>query len=293
MSLRSDFVVHKKKTVESFQLVRIDISNLNNNQESLRASLSAVELRLASLDSAMSEVKSSIDKISVEQAVSQAKAEKMAADLVLQADNNYSNSKKFGGVNKSLSDLSLKIGLLNKNVKSLSLRNTSLSKSLSAAKSAAKKSDSKARQQAAQLQKIVFEMKNSKEEARKLKSLLKRNMKTIKKADGEIDFRLNAQRKRIVQLNRKIEGAAPKKVPAKSPASKKVKRAKPKRQKRKIIKSVTKATAVKKSKSKKPSSTRTTKKEVMNLDKRVITSTRETISPKRRIVVERREEIKK
>jgi len=50
------------------------------------------------------------------------------------------------------------------------------------------------------------------EEIRKIKNLVNRKLRSVKRADGELEARLKSQKRRMQQLNRKIDTIASKKI---------------------------------------------------------------------------------
>ena len=62
MGLRKDFLVHKRKTVESFRFVKADVSSLNANVENIKNMLVHADSRISALETEAYNLKSLIDK---------------------------------------------------------------------------------------------------------------------------------------------------------------------------------------------------------------------------------------
>lgn len=62
MGLRKDFLVHKKKTVESFGFVRSDIERINSDLNNLSNNFSAMGAKISSFDNQTQELWKSINK---------------------------------------------------------------------------------------------------------------------------------------------------------------------------------------------------------------------------------------
>ena len=66
MGLRSDFFVHKKRTVESFRHVGVDISSINTSIDSIRNFLTINESKVSVLDAKIPSLQKTMDKLSVD-----------------------------------------------------------------------------------------------------------------------------------------------------------------------------------------------------------------------------------
>ena len=62
MSLRKDFLVHRRKTAESFRFVRADVSGIMINIEHIKNMLLALESKTSSLDNNIADLKNTLDK---------------------------------------------------------------------------------------------------------------------------------------------------------------------------------------------------------------------------------------
>ena len=62
MSLRTDLLIHKKKTIESFTLAKADISNINARLDNLDLMLKSIESRISSLFNDLTTTRAVSDK---------------------------------------------------------------------------------------------------------------------------------------------------------------------------------------------------------------------------------------
>lgn len=289
MTIRRDFLIHRRKTVESFQLVRTDISSINTNIEHIKNTLASMELKISTFDNEhivldrfqknIEDFESKIDIInkSFEETKTGLNSLKEDIDNIMPENQDISSglSKNSRSINKILS-----------RIKTQTAKNRKLGSSVR-----------KSQEEIDRLKKKVLKMsrfgtalRESQEGIKKLRNLLNRRLGTVKKTETELETKLKSQRKRSIQLNKKIEleksaKKTKKRVPTKKIiTSTKIKKTtiKPIKRIRKVIKEI--------KKSKKPKSTA----KIVGLDKRIMTSRKETIEPNKEIIVEvKEEEVKK
>ena len=304
MSLRQDYLMHKKKTMESFSFVKVDVNSLSASVDSIRNSLASIDFRISSLGNEIDSLKGAIGQFVNEQSSQQVQIEKIVAQLKIQNEtiNSFhsfesrlkelkkNNDIQSGNVDKVWKD----IKFLKKGAKSSNARNSRLLKRINSELKAVKKKVSSARNMPSQLKQFDLEIK-------KLKNVIKRKAKSAKKTVVELETKLKSQRKRAKQLNRKIENVKPAKraKASKSEVVKSVrktvliKRSKPKKSGSKIFRSVKKTVSKRRSAKKNPKKQNKKNKKGMNLDKMVMTSTKETTTPHTKTVVRVKEEVRK
>ena len=88
MGLRKDFLIHKRRTIESFRFARADITAINVNVEQLKNTLSSVESGISNIGSEISNLKNALDKCS--------------SDINLQQISSLNVISKIDSINKSI-----------------------------------------------------------------------------------------------------------------------------------------------------------------------------------------------
>ncbi len=91
MGLRKDFLAHKSKTMESFNLVSADISNINLNLVNLRTMLASVEDRISDFSGKIQKLNEALDKC--------------GADIMLQRSNEAVVTSTINDINSSISEI--------------------------------------------------------------------------------------------------------------------------------------------------------------------------------------------
>lgn len=280
LGIRKDFNVHKRKTVESFGLVRADISSINANIEQIRNSLASVEARIITLGTDIGGLRNSIDRCSSD----------INAHETAHSDMNSkieSIDESIGGINESISTAVAKIASFKSRVDSIASRNGTLLRGLSGNSQAIKRvlprlnkqslktrkigSDlrkargeiEKSKRRHAKARKLAPVVRESQDQITKVKNLINRKLRTIKKRDTELELTIKRQRRRILELNRKIEG---KKI-ARRAAGKIIRKTAPKKR---VVKKILPRKTIKKTITPKKTVTETTtpkKKEIVEVIK--------------------------
>lgn len=203
MSFRKDFLEHKKSTVESFNLVSNDISNLHAHFMNLKSVVTSVDSRLVAVENSLSSLRELVDKC--------------VEDINLQRSNDLVITSTIKDANNSISEINNKLGSLRSTLMTrlnsfdnrlsrLVKNNRKLSKSVTLNTNSMKKLLPRTRNLSLTARKLGSGLREAKDEARKLRNLLNRKLRTVKRADLELETRLKSQRRRMAQLNNKIEG---------------------------------------------------------------------------------------
>ena len=177
LGLRNEFLVHKRKTVESFRFVRADVSNIMINMEHIKNMLLTLESKASLMDSNSADLKNTIDKYLFD----------------------------IEGISKSTEQTSDAVGNFNNVIKKITYQNKSMSKEITRNNKSIKKLLPRFKRQSVDLRKLASALKQSQNEIRKLKNLLSSKLRTAKRGNLELEARITSQKKRILQLNRKIE----------------------------------------------------------------------------------------
>lgn len=88
MGLRQDFLIHEGKTIESFRLVRADISGIHTNAGHMNNRLASVESAVSALDSHLSNLQKSIERLS--------------SEISLEQENSSLINSKISGISNSV-----------------------------------------------------------------------------------------------------------------------------------------------------------------------------------------------
>ena len=197
MGLRKDFSVHKRKTIESFELVKADISGISLEIESLKNIIASFGSRISAIDNELLNLSRNA------------------------SSNNLSISSKIDRRSSSMSDAIAAVNTLRNGINIISSNYQRMSKNMSGNKNSIKKLELKSKAESLRAGKLGYSLKKSQKETKKLKNILKISSRRAKSADSGLVKRIVSQQKRIVQLNRKIEG---KKDIRKSVSRKKIRR---------------------------------------------------------------------
>ena len=200
MGLRREFSEHRSKTIESFNLVKEDISALNLNFLNARAVLASIEEKITGLGAKVNEINQNL-KADIE--IQNSTNTSMASKIV---DINSFVNSRIANFEREIGKTGLEIerkvkGPINELLRKTSVNGSSLK--LLAAKS---------KSQSLELKKLSKAIKDSEEQARKQKNLLDRRIREIKKTGSELEAKLRSHRNRMQQLNRKIELSAGKRI---------------------------------------------------------------------------------
>lgn len=195
MGLRKDFLVHKNRTIESFKLVRSDVSGINTNIDQLKNTLASVELSISSLGGEMLSLKTSLDKC--------------ISDVSMQQMGNLNLMAKIDIVSKSIGEMVDNISTFRNKIENILSKNSGLSRQIDSQGNSIKKLLPKSSKQSLEIRKLNSALKKSQQDIKKLRKLMDRKLKTAKRADKEIESTVKSQRKRIVQLNKKVDSKKP------------------------------------------------------------------------------------
>ena len=171
LGLRKDFLIHKRKTVESFRFVRDDIASVNAAIRHLKDALHSIESRLSVAINEIISLKKGIDKCLLD----------------IEVHNNIKNDiqSKIEGINKSIANTIPALSSLGSGIKNVLLRQQRISKSVSIHSSSLKK----------------FQ-----KEINKIKILLNEKFRSVKRRDAELKLKIRNQHKLISIINNKIRG---------------------------------------------------------------------------------------
>ncbi|MBI2656679.1 hypothetical protein HYX03_02985 [Candidatus Woesearchaeota archaeon] len=167
LGLRKDFLIHKSKTVESFRLVRADISGMGIHIEHLKNMLASAESRISAIGNQVLTLGRSIDKFS--------------SDIQMQQSNNLIIQSKIDAINKSISSSIESVNSLNKGISGMLSRQQESSKRISSHDAAVKKLFSMSKAQSVKEKQLNSELKKSRMEAKKLRNFISQSLKKIDK----------------------------------------------------------------------------------------------------------------
>ena len=193
LGLRKDFLIHRKKTIDSFQMVRADVTSISLSLETIKNMLSSIESRISGLESEALGMRQSLERCS--------------SGISMQQAESLSIQSKIEGINGSIQNAVAKVNSFKGRVGSLVSKSQQISRAVSKNSNSIKKMLPRLRKQSLQARKLKSALRVSQEEAKKLRNLINRKLRTAKRADSELEKKLRSQRTRIAQLNRKIEGS--------------------------------------------------------------------------------------
>lgn len=192
MGLRKDFLIHRRRTVESFKFVKADISSVNNSIENLKNMLASLESRISSLDMGAADLRKSIEKCSL--------------DISLQQNNNLNLLSKIDTIHKSiLNTTNTAVSIKNK-IGGIVANNQKTSKKISANNDSIKNLSLKSKKQTATNRKLSSASNQAQKEIKKIRNFLNRRLRTVNRKNSELEITIKKQKKRIISLNKKIEG---------------------------------------------------------------------------------------
>lgn len=206
LGLRKDFLVHKRKTIESFKLVRDDISTLDGSINNLKNTLVSVESRISNIYN---------ETLNLRDAIGQ-----NASEINAQRSHNANMQSKIEQINKSISNAIFTIESLNKGVSNLISKQQQLSGNVSGNSNAIKKLFSITKVQSLRNRQLNSALNKSQIEFKKIRSFLNIKLRGVNRANKGVEATIKNQRKRIVALNRKIEGKKSIRIKAKRKAKK-------------------------------------------------------------------------
>ena len=225
MGLRRDFLIHKRKTVESFTFVKADISSINLNIEHIKNVLASIESRISGIENDASSLRVSIEKCS--------------SDINLQKNNSLILWSRIENIDKSIGSAVATVYSFKDKIDGIISKNQQMSSSISKNNESIKNISLRLSKQSLATRKLNSALRLSQKENQKLKNLLNKKLKTVKRADSELEKRLKSQKARIVKLNRKIEGKKVARRTSRLSIGKVKKKTAPKRKIRKAAKKAT------------------------------------------------------
>ena len=238
MSLRREFLAHKNKTMESFDLVSTDISTINVNLVNLRTMLASVEERISQFNSKSQETAETVERfrsdigqqnsrnsrmeekiedlnLTVRSALdsvesnAESKVKNMTSALESKITSLNKDVKKAGSrISNSERILGKKIKNSENHVKKLSLESRSMSKNFTSKTSTLKELLPRAKSQSLITRKLNSAVRESQDDIRKVRNLINKKLRGLKNANLELEKKIGSQRARIAQLNRKIDLSA-------------------------------------------------------------------------------------
>lgn len=192
MGLRKDFSIHRRRTVESFKFVKADISSVNNSIENLKNMLASLESRVSSLDMGAADLRKSI--------------EKCLLDISLQQNNNLNLLSKIDAISKSILNATNTAVSIKNKIGDIVANNQKTSKKISANNDSIKNLSLKSKKQTAINRKLNSASNQSQKEIKKIRNFLSRKLRTVNRKNAELEITIKKQRKRIISLNKRIEG---------------------------------------------------------------------------------------
>lgn len=158
MGLRKDFLVHKRKTVESFELVKADISSLNASIGNLGNTLALLDSRVNILSNEASLMRAAIDesRITYHNALSRIEDIRNSVDSIAATISSFKNI-----ISKTLS------------------KNGEMSREIAGSRNAIKKLFSISRIQSSRNKQLNSALRKSQAEIRKVKNLLNRRLTAV------------------------------------------------------------------------------------------------------------------
>ncbi|MBS3105200.1 hypothetical protein J4234_03020 [Candidatus Woesearchaeota archaeon] len=181
LGIRNEFLVHKRKTVESFRFVRADVSSIMISLEHIKNMLLMLESKASAMGSNSADLKNTLDKY--------------LSDIE--------------GIIKSTAQISDAIENFNTKLKKMDSKNQEASKGIARNDKSIKNLLPKYKRQSLDIKKLNSALKQSQNEIRKLKNLFSSRLRTAKRGNLELEARITSQKKRILQLNKKIGGKKP------------------------------------------------------------------------------------
>ena len=192
MGIRKDLLVHKQKTIESFGLVKADISSINASIDHVKNSLVSIELRLSAFDNEVLSLKKYM-----EASISEASMQR-ASTLKIQS--------KMSEIGNTITGTTGIVNSIRDRINGIFAQIKKISKAIADHKGIIENMKSKINSQFISGRKSSAKIKNFDKEIKKLRNLVNAKIKTTKTADLELEKKISSQRRRIAQLNRKIEG---------------------------------------------------------------------------------------
>jgi len=225
MTLKHEFYAHRLKTVEAFKFVRADIANTNLSLEQLKGTINSVGMALSSVNQSILEMKELLEKNSIELSSHKQNDLRIESKLNL-FDKSYNDlNSEFAefraSLNDSVTELSNALNSAENSIDSVRLQSNASKRRLSSSEKILKKLLPKSKTQGAKLRKVSSGLRISQEDIEKLKRFFNGKLKSVKRANLELEDKLKIQKKRIVKLNKKIDEGKPTKPKKNSKSAKK------------------------------------------------------------------------
>lgn len=192
MGLRKDFLVHKRKTIESFRFVKSDISIIKSSVENIKGILAGLDSKISALENDLSSLKGML--------------ERCLHEVGMQRSHGNNMASRIDNANKSLGNLSRSISSFTNKLRKISSKGNSLSKKLVSQNNYIKKLLPRSAKQSLKIRHMNSVLRISQDDIKKLRIFINRKLRTVKRRDTELEETIKKQRRRILQLSRKIEG---------------------------------------------------------------------------------------
>lgn len=192
MGLRKEFLIHKGSTVESFKLVKADVSGINSGIENIRNSVASLESMSFALEGEIPAIRQSV--------------ERCVLGISMQQENNIGVGSKIESIMNSVQGVASAVSSFSKRMENSLAHSRELSRKIAAQDRLIKKLAPSSKKQFLMIRQLSFSLNKSRKESKKLRSLLNRKLKTANRANSELEKKIKSQRRRIQQLNRKIDG---------------------------------------------------------------------------------------
>ena len=219
MGVRKDLLAHKLKTIESFGLVKEDISAINANMQHINNLLASVEMRLSAFDNEVLSLKGYVKTC--------------ASDIDAQKSSTLSIQSKIAEIGKNITFTNGSINSIRETISGIFAQNKEIYGTMEQHKNLITNLSSKMDSQSQNDDKLSAKLKNLEREVKTVRSSVKRGIKTTKTAGLKLEKKIRSQRSRIVQLNRIIESR--KIVAKRKPKKKFIKKITPKKTIKKTI----------------------------------------------------------
>ena len=167
------------------------MTSININIEQLKNTLSSVELSISSLGNEIPSLKTTLDRC--------------LSDISVQQSNNHEISSKIENVSKSIESFADAINSFKGRINNVISKNQSLSRDITNQNKLVKKIMPRTAKQSLEIKKLGSSLKKSQNEVKNLRNLLNRKLSLIKRADDKLESTIKQQRKRIVELNKKLD----------------------------------------------------------------------------------------
>ncbi len=191
MGLRQDFLIHKRKTVDSFMFVRQDIVSIDASLGNLKNSLLSIVQKVSAIENELLGLSGAVSRHSTELNIQQDND----ANIILRIENSI---KAIDGAVDQINSFKGRLNILGS-------KNVQLAQSLARYGKIMNVLLPRIKKQSINARKTSSDVRKTEKEIKKIKNLMGRNVKSSKRRENELRKTIVNQRKRIAQLNRKIE----------------------------------------------------------------------------------------